>query len=435
MAVTETLNEGLKRGYNITIPAADLANGVDAKLKEAQPNVEIKGFRKGKVPMAMLKKQFGPRVMGEVMQETVDQALSTHFKDTGDRPAMQPDVQMTNENWKEGDDIEVSVNYECLPDIPEADFTKVKLKKHSVKAEDADINDALDELAKTSQEFETKKRKSKNGDQVVFDFVGKIDGEAFEGGSAESYPLVLGSNSFIPGFEEQMVGKAAGDAFDVNVTFPADYGAEAMAGKDAVFECKLHEVKAPVSAKIDDELAKKFGAESLADLKDRVRERLEAEYDAASRMLIKRDLMDALDKLVVFDVPQGLCDQEAKQIAHQLWHEENPNVQGHDHPEIEASDEHKTLAERRVRLGLLLADVGQKQKIEVADAEVQQAIMQQAQQYGPQAGQFLDYIKNNPDAAQQFRAPLFEDKVVDFIIELAQVDQKTVDKDKLQKMV
>ncbi|WGI20399.1 trigger factor [Amylibacter sp. IMCC11727] len=437
MQVTETLNEGLKRGYSITLTAAELEEKVTEKLKEAQPNVEIKGFRKGKVPMALLKKQFGKSVLGEAMQESIDGAMNDHFESSGDKPAMQPDVKMTNEDWKEGDDVEVSLNYECLPTVPETDFSKVKLEKLVAEIEDKDVDEALANLAETAQNFEDRKKgsKAKDGDQVVINFLGKVDGEAFEGGAADDYPLVLGSNSFIPGFEEQLVGAKAGDDVEVNVSFPADYQAENLAGKDAVFECKVNEVKAPVAAEINDELATKFGAEDLADLKGKITERLQAEYNGAARMVMKRNLMDELAKLVSFELPPTLVENEAKSIAHQLWHEENPDVQGHDHPEIETTAEHTDLAERRVRLGLLLAEVGQQQEIQVTDAEMQQAAMQQAQQYPGQERQFFEFLQQNEQMQQQMRAPIFEDKVVDYIIELAKVTEKSTSKEDLQKAV
>ncbi len=437
MQVTETLNEGLKRGYKIVVPAADLDAKVNEKLVEAQPEVEMKGFRKGKVPMALLKKQFGQRLMGEAMQEAVDGAMNKHFEDSGDRPALQPDVKMTNEDWKEGDDIEVDMSYEALPAIPEVDLKGIKLEKLVVKASEADVDEALANLAETAQDFKDRKKgsKAKDGDQVVIDFLGKVDGEAFDGGAAEDYPLTLGSGSFIPGFEEQLVGVKAGDELDVKVTFPAEYGAENLAGKDAVFTCTVKEVKEPVAAEINDELATKFGAEDLAGLKGQISERLEAEFGGAARAVMKRGLLDELDKLVEFELPPSLLDAEANQIAHQLWHEENPDVQGHDHPEIEPTEEHKTLAARRVRLGLLLAELGQKAKVEVSDADFTQAVMNQARQYPGQERQFFEFVQQNPQMRQQIQAPLFEDKVIDYIVELAEVSEKEVSKDDLQKAV
>lgn len=437
MQVTETLNEGLKRGYAITVTAAELDAKVNEKLVEAQPEVEMKGFRKGKVPMALLKKQFGERVLGEAMQEAVDGAMNEHFESTGDRPAMQPDVKMTNEDWKAGDDVNVEMAYEKLPEIPEVDMSGIKLEKMVVKADDDAVAEALGNLAETAQDFKARKKgsKAKDGDQVTFDFLGKVDGEAFEGGAAEDYPLVLGSGSFIPGFEEQLVGVKAEEEKDVTVPFPDDYQAEHLAGKEAVFECKIKEVKEPVAAEVNDELATKFGAEDLDGLKAQISERLEAEYTGAARAVMKRGLLDQLDGLVSFELPPSLVDAEAGQIAHQLWHEDNPEVEGHDHPEIETTDEHKKLAERRVRLGLLLAELGQKAEVTVTDAEMTQAIMAQARQYPGQERQFFEFIQQNQQMQQQLRAPLFEDKVVDHIVESATVTEKEVSKEDLQKAV
>ena len=437
MQVTETLNEGLKRGYSIVVTAAELEEKVNAELAEAQPEIEMKGFRKGKVPMALLKKQYGQRMLGEAMQKAIDEAMAKHFEDSGDKPAMQPDVKMTNEDWKEGDDVNVDMSYEMLPPIPEVDFTKMKLERMSVKADDASVAEALENLAESAQNFEDRKKgsKAKDGDQVVIDFLGKVDGEAFEGGAAEDYPLVLGSNSFIPGFEDDLVGVKEGDEKDVEVSFPAEYQAEHLAGKAAVFECKIKAVKAPAKAELNDELAKQFGAEDLDTLKGQIAERLEAEYKGAARAVAKRGLLDALDKEVSFELPPSLVEAEAGQIAHQLWHEDNPEVEGHDHPEITPTDEHNELAERRVKLGLLLAEIGQKAEVEVTDAEMTQAIMNQARQYPGQERQFFEFVQQNQQMQQQMRAPIFEDKVVDMIFDQADLAEKEVSKDDLQKAV
>lgn len=438
MQVTETLNEGLKRGYSILLTADELNETVDQKLREAQPEVEMKGFRKGKVPLPLLKKQFGQRLMGESIQEGIDGAMSKHFEDSGDRPAMQPDVKMSNgEEWKPGDDVQVEMSYEALPEIPELDLKSISLERLVAKVEDDAIDEALSNLAETSQDFEDrgKTAKSKDGDQVTLDFVGKVDDVAFEGGSAEDYPLVLGSNSFIPGFEDQLVGTKVGQELDVEVTFPEEYGNADLAGKPAVFTCTIKAVKKPVPAKIDDALAEKFGAENLDGLKGQISERLEAEYSGAARSVMKRKLLDELDKMVSFELPPSLVEAESKQIAHQLWHEENPEVQGHDHGEIEVKDEHTDLATRRVRLGLLLADLGQKANIEVTEQEMTQSMIQQARQYPGQEREFFEFMQQNEQMQQQMRAPIFEDKVVDYVLELANVTDKDVSKDDLQKAI
>ena len=438
MQVTETLNEGLKRAYSIKLTADELDTKVNEKLHEAQPDVEMKGFRKGKVPIALLKRQFGQRILGEAMQETIDGAMSKHFEDSGDRPAMQPNVEMQNgEKWKEGDDVEVSLTYEALPAIPDVDFSKIKLQKLVVKSDKAAIDEALDNLASSANDFKDRKKgsKAKDGDQVVIDFVGTVGGEAFDGGSSEDYPLVLGSNSFIPGFEAQLVGCKAGEDRKVNVTFPEEYGSKDLAGKDAEFDCKIKNVKEPVPAKINDELATKFGAEDLKALKTQISERLESEYGGAARAVMKRQLLDALDKKVKFELPPSLVEAEAKQIAHQLFHDENPDVKDHEHENIEPTKEHNKLAERRVRLGLLLAELGQKAEVEVTEAEMTQAIMAQSRQYPGQEKEFFEFMQKNEQMQQQLRAPIFEDKVVDHIFEQAAVTDKKVNKTELQTAV
>ncbi|QYX56755.1 trigger factor [Roseovarius sp. SCSIO 43702] len=437
MQVTETQNDGLKRSYEMVLTAKELDDKVTEKLKEAQPEIEMKGFRKGKVPLPLLKKQFGQRVLGEAMQEAVDGAMTKHFEESGDRPAAEPAVKMTNEDWKEGDDVHVEMSYEKLPDIPEPDLKSLKLERMVVKASDKDVDEALENLAETAQDFEDRKKgsKAKDGDQVVIDFVGSVDGEEFEGGAAEDYPLTLGSQSFIPGFEEQLVGVKEGEEKDVVVSFPEDYQAEHLAGKEATFKCTVKAVKAPKAAEINDDLAQKFGAESLDDLKRQVRERLEAEYVGAARAVVKRSLLDQMDEMVSFELPPSMVEAEAKQIAHQLWHEDNPDVKGHDHGEIEVKDEHQKLAERRVRLGLLLAEIGRRAEIQVSDSEMTQAIMNEARQYPGQERQFFEFVQQNPQMQQQMRAPIFEEKVVDYVLERAEVTDKEVSKDELQKAV
>ena len=438
MQVTETLKDGLKRAYTITVTAAELDAEVHKKLVEAQPEVEIKGFRKGKVPLAILKKQFGQRMIGDAMQDAIDGAMKSHFDTTGDRPAMQPDVKMQGgESWKEGQDVVVEMTYECLPPIPEVDAAKIKLDRLTVKADEASVDEALTNLAASSQEFEAKKKgkKSNKGDQVVIDFKGSVDGDYFEGGTGEDYPLILGSNSFIPGFEDQLIGHRTGDEVKVNVSFPEAYGAAHLAGKAAVFECVIKEVREPKAAELTDELAKKYGAEDLAALKGQIAERLEAEYKGAARAVMKRSLLDQLDAQVKFDLPAALVDAEAAQIAHQLWHEEHPEVHDHNHGATEPTAEHKVLAERRVRLGLVLAEVGRKAEITVSDAEMTQAVLAAARQYPGQERAFFEFVQKNPQMQQQLRAPVFEDKVIDHIVAGAKVSDKDVSKEDLQKLV
>ncbi|MFO1143428.1 MAG: trigger factor [Amaricoccus sp.] len=437
MQVTETLNEGLKREYAIRVPAAELEAKVSEKLEAARKDFQMKGFRKGKAPAALMKKMFGKSVLGEAMQESIDQAMRDHFEASGDRPALQPQVKVASEDWQEGQDVEVSMSYEALPQVPEVAFKDVKLEKLVAEIDDAAVDEALKNLATSANTFEDRKKgaKAKSGDQVTIDFKGSVGGEPFEGGAAEDFPLVLGSGGFIPGFEDQLEGVKVGDEKDVVVTFPEEYGAKHLAGREASFAVTVKAVKEPKPAEIDDALAERFGAENLDGLKTQIRARLGEEYASASRQILKRRLMDALDAKVGFEVPPTLVDVEAGQIAHQLWHEEHHDHHGHEHGEIEPTDEHRKLAERRVRLGLLLAEIGNKHDITVPDQELQRALFAQARQYRGQERQFLEFVQKNPQALQQIRAPLFEDKVVDFILELAQVTEKPVSKDELQKAI
>ena len=437
MQVTETKAEGLKREYAMTVTATEMAEKMDAKIDAVRADFTMKGFRKGKAPTALLKKMFGKNLMGEILQESVDDAMRKHFEDSGDQPSQQPEIAIKNEDFKEGDDLEIELKYERLPEIPEADLASIELERLVAEVKPEEVEEALGKLAESAPSFASRKKgsKAKDGDQVTFDFAGSVDGEAFEGGSAEDFPLVLGSGQFIPGFEEQLEGVKAGEEKEVNVTFPEDYGMAALAGKEAVFACTIKDVAAPETPEMNDEFAQKFGAEGIDALREQMKERLEGEYNGAARQVVKRKLLDKLDTLVSFDLPEGLVAAEADQIAHQLWHEENPEVEGHDHDKIEPTDEHKSLAERRVRLGLLLAEIGKKAEVEVTEAEINQAIFRQAQQYPGQEKAFFDFMRQNEQAMQQVRAPIFEDKVVDYVLELAKVEDKTVEKADLEKAI
>jgi trigger factor len=437
MQLVETINEGLKRGYETKILASDLDSKVIQKLESSRSEIQLKGFRKGQAPIALIKKMYGKSMIGEAMQESIDELVRSHFVETGDRPAMQPDVQMANKDWKEGEDINVTLNYEKLPAIPDIDFSKIKLKKLVAEIDNPSIEEALANLASSAQNFGKQKKtsKAKSGDQIIIDFLGTVDGEAFDGGKADDYPLVIGSNSFIPGFEDQLIGAKEGQKLDVDVTFPKEYGSEKLAGKAAIFSVVVKSVNQPKPAKIDDELAKKFGSKNLKELKSQINERLKSEFSVATRAILKRELMDKLDKIVKFDLPLSLIESEANEIAHQLWHEENPDVKDHDHDKISPTTEHIKIANRRVKLGLLLAELGSKNKIVVSEKETQEAVMKKAQEYRGQEKAFFEFVQKNPQAKEQLKAPLFEDKVIDFIIELSAVTEKTVSKEELKKAV
>jgi trigger factor len=435
MQVTETKAEGLRREYSVVVTAAALEAKTTEKLETVREGFQMKGFRKGKAPLPLLKKMFGKSVLGEVVQETVEATVAEHLKESGHRPAQQPDIKIVNEDFNEGDDLTVEFVYECLPEVPELDFSTIKLERKVVTVEDSSVDEALDKLAEGSTDYKARAKtaKAKDGDQIVVDFTGRIDGEPFDGGTAEDYPLVLGSNSFIPGFEEQLTGAKTGEEREVKVTFPDNYGAPNLAGKDAVFECTVKEVRAPKPAAIDDELAVRYGAENMDQLKEQIRERIGAEFADAARALIKRRLLDVLDVMFSFELPPSLVEAESKSIAHQLWHEENPEHEGHDHPEVEPTDEHMSLAERRVRLGLLLAEIGAKAEVEITDQEMGQAIMTQARQYAGQEREFFDFVKQNRQALEQLRAPIFEDKVVDLILSKAKITELAVSKADFEK--
>ena len=434
MQVTETKSEGLKREYALVVTAADLEAKTTEKLEGLRPDFQLPGFRKGKVPLAMMKKRFGKSVLGEVVQEAVESSVSSHLEEQGHRPAQQPEIKIANEGFDEGDDLNVEITYECLPDVPELDFAAIKLERKTIEVDDAAIQDGLERLAKSAVNYEPrgKTAKAKEEDQVVIDFLGKIDDEPFEGGEAEDYPLVLGSNSFIPGFEEQLIGVKTGEEKAVEVSFPEDYGAPNLAGKAAVFDVTVKEVREPKPAEIDDALAERFGSENLDQLKEQMQSQIGQEFGSASRALVKRRLLDALDEMVSFELPESLVKAEANAIAHQLWHEENPNVEGHEHPEIEPTDEQNSLAERRVKLGLLLAEIGQKQEVELTEAEIGQAIMERARNFPGQEREFFEFVKSNREAFEQIRAPLFEDKVVDAILAKADMTDVPVSKEDLE---
>lgn len=433
MQVTESKSDGLIRVYDITIPGATVEDKVTAKLEEARGSVELKGFRKGKVPLTLMRQKFGQSVLGESLQEIVDGSVRDLISEKDHRPAMQPDVKMTNESFNEGDDVTLTVAYELLPDVPEVDFSAIELEKMVVEVEDSAVNDALDRLAADAVSYETAEKSAEEKDQVVIDFLGKMDGEPFDGGAAEDFPLVLGSGQFVPGFEDQLMGVSAGDEKTVELTMPEEYGNADLAGKAVTFDVKVKEVKAPKAAELDDEFAKRFGMETLDALKDDIRSRVGAELDQASRAHLKRKLLDALDGKVSFDLPPTMLEIEAKQVAHQIWHDENPDVQGHDHPEVEPTEDHTKIAQRRVMLGLLLAHIGSENKISVTEEELRNVMIQQARQYPGQERQFIEWVQGNQQAINEMQAPIFEDKVVDHILNLTTITEKTVTKEELEK--
>lgn len=440
MQVTETVSEGLKRGYKVVISADDIDAKIDAEVKKIQGQIKMPGFRPGKAPLSLLKKLHGKNLLGQVLEETINSTSQAALDEQNVRPAMQPKIEVVS--FDEGTDLEYSIDVEITPEFDIPDLAKLKLERFVVEASDDQVMEAVTKIAGQQKNFKkaAKTYKAQNGDAVLMDFLGKVDGEAFDGGAAEGHQLELGSNSFIPGFEEQLVGVKAGDEKNVEVTFPEDYQAKDLAGKTAVFEVKIHEVQKPADMVIDDDMAKKFGLENLDALKDLVKKQVEQENQGLARTKLKRSLLDLLADEVSFEVPAGMVDLEFDQIWQQLkmdLHrealEENPETKPEDidEPGDDVKEEYRVIAVRRVRLGLLLSEIGQKNDVTVSQEEVTRQISQEAQRYPGQEKQVFEFYQKNPQAMAQMRAPLFEEKVVDFILELANVKDKKVSRDEL----
>jgi trigger factor len=439
MQVTVTNTDGLKREMTVAVPAKDLEASVGAKLDELKNTIRLKGFRPGKVPLSHLKKTYGKQVMSEVIQDTVGTSSQKALEEQSLRPALQPTIDLEGEIEQvlEGKaDLTYKMTFEIIPQIEFTDFSKLAVERPVAEPTEADIDDALQRLAENQKNFAPKSadEAATEGDLLTIDFVGKIDDVAFEGGAAEDAKLEIGSGRFIPGFEDQLAGAKAGDAVTVNVTFPADYGAENLAGKDAVFDVTVKSIETPSETAIDDEFAKRFGFDELSKLREALTTQIESDYTRMSRMHMKRSMLDALDAAHSFELPPSMVEQEFNQIWSQFEQEmqsQNKTAADLDEPEEDIKAEYRKIAERRVRLGLLLAEVGEKNKISVAEQELSQALAERARQFPGQERQVYEFYQKNPQAIAELRAPLFEDKVVDFIAELADVTDKTVTRDEL----
>lgn len=434
MQVTEKSAKGLKYEYSVVIGAADIDQRLTEQLKKLSLQVRMPGFRPGKAPMSLLRKLHGKNLMGQILEETVNETSRQLLEERKVRPALQPQVDLVK--FDEGSDLEYTLTVEIIPEIAAPDFSGLALEKLVVKATDAEVDEAVQRLADQQKSFEkaAKTHKAAAGDAIVIDFLGKIDGVPFDGGAAEDYQLELGSGSFIPGFEDQLIGVKEGDKRDVKVAFPENYGAKPLAGKDAVFEVTVKEVKKPVAVKIDDELAKRVGLENLEALKTAIRGQIEQDYASMSRSRLKRSLLDALAEAHSFDVPQGMVDLEFQQIWAQLKQDIERSAEEGEKEELgpEAEAEYRSIAERRVRLGLLLSEVGTVNNIVIRQEEVNRLIAQEARQFPGQEKMVFEFYQKNPQALAQLRAPLYEDKVVDFIIELAKVTDREVSREALQ---
>jgi trigger factor len=442
MQIVEKSGEGLSRVYGVTVPQKDLAQKLDARIAEITPRLNIKGFRPGKVPPAHVRRMYGKALMAEVLEQTFSETTQKVLEDNKLRPASEPDLKPEGDldQVVEGKaDLTYEIAVDVMPDFEPVDPASLSLTRPVHEPEDKEVDEAIEELAKQNRTYEPrtgKSLKAKDGDQVVIDFVGRIDGEAFEGGSATDVPLVLGSGQFIPGFEEQLVGVKPDDDVTVKVSFPADYQAQNLAGKEAEFEVKVKEVKAPVEAKVDDELAKRLGVDDLASLKKLVRDNLAQQYAPYSRFKLKRALLDELDSKHDFPLPPKMVDAEFNAI----WAQVQQDKERGELPEEDAGkseeqlqSEYRKIAERRVRLGLVLAEIGRANNVQISEQELNNAMRQEALRYGQQAQQVFELLRKNPNAQAQLRAPLFEDKVVDLIVEKAKVEEKTVSKEELLK--
>ncbi|MDR3435856.1 trigger factor [Telmatospirillum sp.] len=436
MQVTQTNADGLKHEFKVVVPAALLEEKVSSRLTEVGRTVRIPGFRPGKVPMGILRQKYGSSVMGEVLETAVNDGTKHALDEHKLRPAVQPKVEITS--FKEGADLEFTIAVETLPEVKVAGLGELKLEKPVCPVSDEAVDEAVQNIANRQEKTDAagEAHAAESGDVVVIDFLGKLDGEPFDGGKADGYSLKLGSGNFIPGFEDQLVGVKSGDDRVVKVTFPADYGVEKLAGKGAEFEVKVHEVRKVVPTVVDDELAKTLGLGDLAELKKAIREEIERDYGNLSRGHVKRQLLDKLAEQYDFVVPEGMVDLEFEAIWKQL---EQEKTEGH----LDAADQGKTddelraeyraIATRRVRLGLVLSEVGSSNNITISQEDLNRAVMTEARRYPGQEHLVFQYFQKNPDALNSLRAPIFEEKVIDFILELASVTEKTVTIEDLRK--
>jgi trigger factor len=445
MQIVEKSGEGLSKVYGVTVPAGELAERLEKRIEEIRPQMNIKGFRPGKVPAAHVKRVYGKGLMGEVVDAALNETTQKIIDDNKLRPAAQPDLKPTvdmNDVMDGKADLAYELSVELMPDFEPIDVTKLKLTKPVYEPTDKEVDEALKDLAKQAATYEPrtgKTVKAKADDQVLIDFVGSVDGVEFEGGKAEGHELVLGSGSFIPGFEDQLIGAKPGDDVTVNVKFPDAYQAAHLAGKDAVFAVKVHEVRAPKASEVNDELATRLGLSDLAALREILQKNLADQYGRASRFKLKRALLDELDKGHDFPLPPGMVDAEFQGI----WQQVEADKGAGNLPEEDAGKseddlrtEYRKIAERRVRLGLVLAEIGRINNVTISDQELSTAIqreaMAMAQQYGLQPQQAFDLLRQNPQAQAQIRAPLYEDKVVELIFDKATVKDKKVSKAELE---
>ncbi len=446
MQVTETLSQGLKREYDIFLPASDLAEKLNGQLTELKAKVRINGFRPGKVPVEHLRKVYGKSVMADVVQQTIADANKKIVDDNNLRLAREPKVDLPSDQseieaaLEARGDLKFKIALEVLPVFEVGDFSQIELEREVADVSDEDVDAMVERLAQERRSYSAKPEgaKADTGDRVTVDFTGSIDGAAFEGGEGKDIQVLIGSNTFIPGFEEELVGATAGENRKIKATFPEAYAMRNLAGKTADFDVTVKAVEGPEALAVDDEFAKGVGSESLDKLKETIRERIGADYARYSRDKLKRQLLDKLDTQYAFELPEGLVNQEFDQIWAQVMKEQEASGRSfadEDTTEEAARADYRKIAERRVRLGLLLAEVGSKSDLKISDEEMTQALIARARQFPGQEKQVWDFYRNNANALAELRAPLYEEKVVDQIIELAKVTDRKVSKDELLKPV
>ncbi|WKL56442.1 trigger factor [Asticcacaulis sp. ZE23SCel15] len=440
MQVVEKLNEGLSRVYEVTIAKDLLTQKLNAKIAEVAPKMNVKGFRPGKVPPAHVRKLYGKELMSEILQETLTETTQSALDQNKVRPASQPELTPLGDIEaviKGESDFAYQIAVEQMPDFEPVDVATLELTRPVYEPTEDEINEALNGIVSQQKQYEPKggkAPKAADGDKLNIDFVGKVDGEVFDGGSMEGADLVIGSGQFIPGFEEQLIGAKKGEERVLNVTFPADYGAANLAGKEATFETKVNEISAPKDAVADDDFAKGLGLEGLDALKGLLKTQIEQQYKTAARFKMKRALLDILDEKHSFDLPQKMLDAEFAGIWQQVEQDKAAGQLSEEDvgkSEDDLKAEYRKIAERRVRLGLVLAEIGTRQNVTVSDQELAQAIAQEARNYPGQERQVFEYFRSNPAASAQLRAPLYEEKVVDAIFELAKVSEAPITKEEL----
>jgi len=429
MNIKELNSEGLKKVFQVTISNADFENKIEAKINTLSKTTKLPGFRVGKAPKAMLMQKFRPAVLGEVLDDMIRSASEEALKSKNITPALMPDIKLSK--FEDGKDIEFEMTVEAMPEIKFGDLSAIKLEKPVAEVPAEEIEKALKFMAQSRRNVVKveEDRESKKGDTVVIDFVGSVDGVEFQGGKGENYPLELGSGSFIPGFEDQLIGKKAGDKVDVNVTFPENYHAKDLAGKASVFAVEIKELREAQDVEINDEFAKSMGEETLDKLKEVIKTRIQSDYEVASRMKLKRQLLDNLDKEYNFDVPQGLVDAEYKAIVDQYNNAKKYNQLDEEEkakPEETLFAEYKEIAVRRVKLGLLLSEIGKSAKINITPDDINKAIMNEAKKYPGQEKAVFDFYLKNKQAVESLKAPVFEEKIVDYIFDKSTISEKTV---------